>query len=111
MSPWRPSTVSSTVRVYKIFVPNNILDFIFTLAFIEFDDKRDAEDAVRDLDDNRMNGTRVKLEISKGCKDKYRDFQRTGRVSYGFLIFDVLIWKFHPSPRLTYFSLLRVDES
>ena len=27
-----------------------------------------------------MNGSRIKLEMSKGCKDKYRDFQRTGRV-------------------------------
>jgi len=51
-------------------------------AFIEFDDQRDAEDAVRDLDDKRLNGSRVRLEMSKGCKDKYRDFQRTGRVRY-----------------------------
>jgi len=51
-------------------------------AFIEFDDKHDAEDAVRDLDDKRLNGSRVRLEMSKGCKDKYRDFQRTGRVRY-----------------------------
>jgi len=51
-------------------------------AFIEFDDRRDAEDAVKDLDDKKLNGTRVKLELSKGCKDKYRDFQRTGRVRY-----------------------------
>jgi len=51
-------------------------------AFIEFDDLRDAEDAVKELDDRKLNGTRVKLEMSKGCKDKYRDFQRTGRVRY-----------------------------
>jgi len=51
-------------------------------AFIEFDDKRDAEDAVRDLDDKRLINSRVKLEMSKGCKDKYRDFQRSGRVRY-----------------------------
>ena len=51
-------------------------------GFIEFEDKYDAEDAVRDLDDKRLDGTRVRLEMSKGCKDKYRDFQRTGRVRY-----------------------------
>merc|ERR1711868_236968 len=51
-------------------------------AFIEFEDKYDAEDAVKDLDDKRLCGERVKLEMSKGCKDKYRDFQRTGRVRY-----------------------------
>jgi len=51
-------------------------------GFIEFEDKYDAEDAVKDLDDKRLCGERVKLEMSKGCKDKYRDFQRTGRVRY-----------------------------
>ncbi|CAG5111549.1 Oidioi.mRNA.OKI2018_I69.chr2.g5848.t1.cds [Oikopleura dioica] len=51
-------------------------------AFIEFEDERDATDAVKDLDDQKLNGSRVRLEMSKGCKDKYRDFQRTGRVRY-----------------------------
>merc|ERR1711970_285866 len=51
-------------------------------GFIEFEDKYDAEDAVKDLDDKKLCGERVKLEMSKGCKDKYRDFQRTGRVRY-----------------------------
>lgn len=51
-------------------------------GFIEFEDQHDAEDAVRDLDDKKLQGERVKLEMSKGCKDKYRDFQRSGRVRY-----------------------------
>merc|ERR1712142_758899 len=51
-------------------------------GFIEFEDKYDAEDACKDLDDKRLCGERVKLQMSKGCKDKYRDFQRTGRVRY-----------------------------
>lgn len=51
-------------------------------GFIEFEDKYDAADAVRDLDDKRLGGERIKLEMSKGCKDKYRDFQRNGRVRY-----------------------------
>jgi len=51
-------------------------------GFIEFEDKYDAEDACKDLDDTKMCGERVRLEMSKGCKDKYRDFQRTGRVRY-----------------------------
>ena len=54
----------------------------FISAFIEFEDERDAADAVKDLDDQKLNGSRVRLEVSKGCKDKYRDFQRTGRVRY-----------------------------
>merc|ERR1711970_126565 len=51
-------------------------------GFIEFEDKYDAEDACKDLDDKKLCGERVKLEMSKGCKDKYRDFKRTGRVRY-----------------------------
>lgn len=51
-------------------------------AFVEFEDERDAGDACKELDDTKMNGSRIKLEMSKGCKDKYRDFQRTGRVRY-----------------------------
>lgn len=35
------------------------------LGFIEFEDKYDAEDAVKDLDDKRLCGERVKLEMSK----------------------------------------------
>ena len=34
-------------------------------GFIEFEDKYDAEDAVKDLDDKRLCGERVKLEMSK----------------------------------------------
>merc|ERR1712048_275214 len=52
-------------------------------GFIEFEDKYDATDAVKDLNDTRLGGERVKLEMSKGCKDKYRDFQRNGRVRTG----------------------------
>ena len=37
----------------------------FHLGFIEFEDKYDAEDAVKDLDDKRLCGERVKLEMSK----------------------------------------------
>jgi len=51
-------------------------------GFIEFEDKYDAEDAIKDLDDTKLCGERVKLEMSKGCKDKYRDFRSTGRVRY-----------------------------
>ena len=35
------------------------------LGFIEFEDKYDAEDAVKDLDDKKLCGERVKLEMSK----------------------------------------------
>ncbi|KAE8739007.1 hypothetical protein FOCC_FOCC015502 [Frankliniella occidentalis] len=35
-------------------------------AFIEFEDPRDAEDAVRGLDGTRMCGTRVRVEMSNG---------------------------------------------
>ena len=37
----------------------------FYLAFVEFEDKYDAEDAVKDLDGTKLNGDRVRLEMSK----------------------------------------------
>lgn len=34
-------------------------------AFIEFEDFRDAEDAVRDMDGRHVCGTRIKVEMAK----------------------------------------------
>jgi len=35
-------------------------------AFVEFEDRRDAEDAVRGLDGTRCCGTRIRVEMSSG---------------------------------------------
>jgi len=35
-------------------------------AFVEFEDGRDAEDAVRALDGTRINGSRARVELSSG---------------------------------------------
>jgi len=39
-------------------------------AFVEMEDPRDAEDAVRGLDGSRICGARVKVEMSNGGKSK-----------------------------------------
>lgn len=35
-------------------------------AFVEFEDNRDAEDAVRNLDGSRACGSRIRVEMSSG---------------------------------------------
>jgi len=41
-------------------------------AFVEFEDPRDAEDAVRALDGTRICGTRVRVEMSSGRSRRER---------------------------------------
>uniref|UniRef100_A0A0K8TRJ4 Putative pre-mrna-splicing factor sf2-like isoform x2 n=1 Tax=Tabanus bromius TaxID=304241 RepID=A0A0K8TRJ4_TABBR len=45
-------------------------------AFVEFEDRRDAEDAVRGLDGTRCCGTRIRVEMSSGRSR--RDDRRRG---------------------------------
>merc|ERR1712048_1508785 len=45
-------------------------------GFVEMEDPRDAEDAVRGLDGTRIAGSRVRVEMSNG---KTRDRERGGR--------------------------------
>lgn len=42
-------------------------------GFCQFDDMRDAEDAVKDLDGKHWLGSRVKIELARGARDR-RDF-------------------------------------
>ncbi|CAO1298146.1 unnamed protein product [Diamesa hyperborea] len=42
-------------------------------AFVEFEDKRDAEDAVRALDGTRCCGTRIRVEMSSGRTRRAED--------------------------------------
>lgn len=50
-------------------------------AFVEFEDKRDAEDAVRSLDGTRCCGTRIRVEMSSG-RTRRDDRRRPPRRSY-----------------------------
>ncbi|KAG0719964.1 RNA-binding protein 1 [Chionoecetes opilio] len=49
-------------------------------AFVEFEDPRDAEDAVRALDGTRLCGVRVRVEMSSGRsrRDRFRSPPRRG---------------------------------
>lgn len=51
-------------------------------AFIEFEDFRDAEDAVRDMDGRHVCGTRIKVEMAKNSSKWVDD--RNFEVRYVF---------------------------
>jgi len=52
-------------------------------AFVEMEDPRDAQDAVRELDGTRMCGARVKVEMSNGGKSSGRDRRGGGDRRFG----------------------------
>ena len=54
----------------RVKYPGNNIPSIVCIgfAFVEFEDPRDADDAVKALDDTKMNGKRVTVEIATGKK-------------------------------------------
>ncbi|PAA79883.1 hypothetical protein BOX15_Mlig026908g3, partial [Macrostomum lignano] len=61
-------------RVRQVWIARNPPGF----AFIEMDDPRDAEDAVRDLDGSTICGVRARVEMSSG-RSRPKGFDRGGR--------------------------------
>ncbi|XP_055687653.1 RNA-binding protein 1 isoform X1 [Lutzomyia longipalpis] len=62
-------------------------------AFVEFEDRRDAEDAVRGLDGTRCCGTRIRVEMSSGRSR--RDDRRRGRNRYRGRMLSSMIHNHH----------------
>jgi len=52
-------------------------------AFAEFEDPRDAEDAVRGLDGTKMDGSRIRVEMSSGRTRQRNSSYRGGGDRYG----------------------------
>ncbi|XP_011166842.1 serine/arginine-rich splicing factor 7 [Solenopsis invicta] len=60
--------------LHNVWVARNPPGF----AFVEFEDPRDAEDAVRGLDGRIVCGRRIRVELSNGKKLRDRGFPRRG---------------------------------
>ena len=48
-------------------------------GFIEFEDHRDADDAINDLDGKSICGRRVQIELAKGDRNDRREGDRYGK--------------------------------
>lgn len=64
-------------KFFKNYGPVKNVNIKTGFAFLEFDDKRDAEDAVYDLDGKEFLGGRVAVEIAKGI-DRRLERDRAG---------------------------------
>jgi len=68
--------------VEKFFKGYGILEEISLkqgYGFVEFEDYRDADDAINDLDGKSICGRRVQIELAKGEKNARREGDRYGR--------------------------------
>ncbi|XP_046996427.1 RNA-binding protein 1-like [Schistocerca americana] len=69
------SAFSKYGRLRDVWLARNPPGF----AFVQFEDPRDAEDAVRGLDGIRMCGSRVRVEMSTGRSRRSAGGDRRGR--------------------------------
>ena len=71
------------MRSTPIFV-----DLCYT-SFVEFEDSRDADDAINDLDGKSICGRRVQIELAKGDRNARREGgDRYGGDRYGMFTVD-----------------------
>lgn len=55
--------------VFKTYGQLNKIDLKLGFAFIEFQDSRDAEDAIRDLNGREIRGSAISVQAARGAKE------------------------------------------
>ena len=63
------ATEQDLEEVFKTYGPLNKIDLKIGFAFIEFQDSRDAEDAIRNLNGHDIRGSIISVQAARGPKE------------------------------------------